>query len=103
MLDKRAAHALQETRAHPATKPNRFQLLFPTIPGSWRTLIEMFSTKLSKQSLRGIRMGTVDEPEARTLRYLDWVNEDPVPFHWRYKRGTLVMMNEAGPQFAKRG
>jgi hypothetical protein len=49
----------------------------------------MFFAKLSKQCLRGMRVATVEELETRILQYLAWLNEDPVPFRWRYKLETL--------------
>ncbi len=89
VLDNHSAHTSRETQAYLATKPNRFQFVFTPTHGSWLNLIEMFFAKLSKQCLRGIRVSTVDELEARVLQYLDWVNEDPVPFRWLYQLETL--------------
>ena len=52
---------------------------------SWLNLIEMFFAKLTKQLLHGIRARPREELQARILAYLVWLNEDPVPFQWRWK------------------
>jgi transposase len=89
VLDNHSAHTSRETQAYLATKPNRFQFVFTPTHGSWLNLIEMFFAKLSKQCLRGMRVASLEELEARILQYLAWLNEDPVPFRWRYKLETL--------------
>ena len=89
VLDNHSAHTSRETQAYLATKPNRFQFVFTPTHGSWLNLIEMFFAKLSKQCLRGMRVTSLEELEARILQYLAWLNEDPVPFRWRYKLETL--------------
>jgi transposase len=89
VLDNHSAHTSRETQAYLATKPNRFQFVLTPTHGSWLNLIEMFFAKLSKQCLRGMRVATVEELETRILQYLAWLNEDPVPFRWRYKLETL--------------
>jgi transposase len=85
VLDNHSAHTSRETQAYLATQPNRFQFVFTPTHGSWLNLIAMFFAKLSKQCLRGIRVTTVEELETRILQYLAWLNEDPVPFRWRWK------------------
>lgn len=89
VLDNHSAHTSRETQAYLATKPNRFQFVFTPTHGSWLNLIEMFFAKLSKQCLRGIRVASREELEARILQYLAWLNADPVPFRWRYKLETM--------------
>lgn len=83
VLDNHSAHRSQETRAYLATRPNRFAFVFTPTHASWLNLIEMFFAKLAQQALRGIRVDSVEELEARILQYLAWVNADPVPFRWR--------------------
>ena len=95
VLDNHSAHTSRETQAYLATKPNRFHFVFTPTHGSWLNLIEMFFAKLSKQCLRGIRVETIEELEERILQYLAWLNEDPVPFRWRYKLEPLEAEEDA--------
>ena len=85
VLDNHSAHPSKETRAYVATKPNRFEFVFPPVHASWLNLIEMFFAKLAKQCLRGIRVDSAEELETRLQQYLDGVNTDPVPFRWRWR------------------
>ena len=84
VLDNHSAHRSQETRRYLDQHPNRFVFVFTPTHASWLNLIEMFFAKLAKQCLRGIRVATVDELEARILQYIAWLNEDPVPFRWQW-------------------
>jgi hypothetical protein len=59
--------------------------MFTPVHASWLNLIEMFFAKLAKQCLRGIRVASVAELQARLEHYLAWVNTDPVPFRWRWR------------------
>lgn len=85
VLDNHSAHTSKETRAYLATVPNRFDFVFTPKHASWLNLIEMFFAKLSKQLLRGIRVQSREELAQRILDYLDWLNQDPVPFRWKWK------------------
>lgn len=64
--------------------PNRFDFVFTPKHASWLNLIEVFFAKLSKQLLKGIRVNSTDELADRMLAYIDWLNQDPVPFRWRW-------------------
>ena len=44
-----------------------------------------FFAKLSKQLLNRIRVNSREELAGRMLAYVTWLNDDPVPFHWRWK------------------
>lgn len=85
VLDNHSAHTSKETRAYLDTVPNRFNFVFTPTHASWLNLIEMFFAKLSKQLLNGIRVNSQEELAERILAYLAWLNEDPVPFRWRWK------------------
>ncbi|AEJ40512.1 hypothetical protein TPY_2351 [Sulfobacillus acidophilus TPY] len=84
ILDNHSAHTSRETRAYLATVPNRFDFVFTPKHASWLNLIEVFFAKLSKQLLKGIRVNSTDELADRMLAYIDWLNQDPVPFRWRW-------------------
>jgi hypothetical protein len=59
--------------------------VFTPVHASWLNLMEMFLAKLAKQCLRGIRVASVAELQARLEQDLAWVNTDPVPFRWRWR------------------
>ena len=85
ILDNLKVHTSDETRKYLATVPGRFEFVFTPKHGSWLNLIEGFFSKLTRQSLRGIRVKSKDELIARIYKYFDEVNESPVVYHWKYK------------------
>lgn len=85
VLDNHSAHTSQETRRYLATQPNRFAFVLTPVHASWLNLIMVFFAKLAKQCLRGIRVASAEELETRLQQYLDGVNQDPVPFRWRWR------------------
>ena len=52
-------------------------------------LVEGFFSKLTRQLLKGIRVKTKDELVQRIYKYFDEVNEDPVVYHWKYRREEI--------------
>jgi hypothetical protein len=48
-------------------------------------MIEGFFSKMTRQSLRGIRVATKEELVQRIYKYFDEINEMPVVFRWTYK------------------
>ena len=85
ILDNLKVHTSDETRKYLATVPGRFEFVFTPKHGSWLNLIEGFFSKLTRQSLRGIRVKTKEELIARIYKYFEEVNESPVVYHWKYK------------------
>lgn len=85
VLDNLKIHTSEETRKYLATIPGRFGFVFTPKHGSWLNLIEGFFSKLTRQSLKGIRVKTKDELVERIYKYFDEVNADPVVYHWKYK------------------
>lgn len=85
ILDNLKVHTSDETRKYLATVPGRFEFVFTPKHGSWLNLIEGFFSKLTRQSLRGIRVKSKEELIARIYKYFDEVNESPVVYHWKYK------------------
>jgi len=59
--------------------------VFTPKQGSWLNLVAVFSAKMTKTILRGIRVASKAELKARIMRYLQEFNSDPVVFRWRYK------------------
>lgn len=84
VLDNHSAHTSKETRAYLETVPNRFEFVFTPKHGSWLNIIESFFAKMSKSFLRDIRVNSKEELKERIELYLQEVNENPVPFRWRY-------------------
>lgn len=85
ILDNLKVHTSEETRKYLATVPGRFEFVFTPKHGSWLNLVEGFFSKLTRQSLKGIRVKTKEELIERIYRYFDEVNEEPVVYHWKYK------------------
>ena len=85
VLDNLKVHSSKETRDYLATVPGRFEFVFTPKHGSWLNLVEGFFSKLTRQSLKGIRVKSVEELTQRIYKYVDEVNADPVVYHWKYK------------------
>ena len=85
VLDNLKVHSSEETRKYLATVPGRFEFVFTPKHGSWLNLIEGFFSKLTRQSLKGIRVKTKEELVERIYKYFDEVNEEPIIYHWKYK------------------
>jgi len=85
ILDNHSAHISKETRAHLATRPNRFEFIFTPTHGSWLNLIESLFGKMARTMLRGIRVKSKAELKERIRKYLDEINADPVVFRWKYR------------------
>lgn len=84
ILDNHSAHTSKETRAYLETVPNRFEFVFTPKHGSWLNIIESFFSKMTRSFLRHIRVKSKDELKERIELYLKEVNENPVPFRWKY-------------------
>jgi len=84
ILDNHSAHVSKETRRFLAQFPNRFEFIFTPKHGSWLNLIESFFAKMAKSFLRGLRVQSKEELNARILKWLDEINAAPVVFRWKY-------------------
>ena len=85
ILDNLKVHTSEETRKYLATNPGRFEFVFTPKHGSWLNLVEGFFSKLTRQSLKGIRVKSKEELVSRIYKYFDEVNAEPVVYHWKYK------------------
>jgi len=94
ILDNHSAHISKETRKYLATKPNRFEFIFTPTHASWLNLVETFFGKLARTMLRGIRVKSKAELKTRLLQHIEYLNEAPVVFHWKYKMDKVE--NETG-------
>ena len=85
ILDNHSAHTSKETRAYLETVPNRFEFVFTPKHGSWLNIIESFFSKMTRSFLRHIRVKSKEELKERIELFLKEVNENPVPFRWKYE------------------
>lgn len=85
VLDNLKVHTSEVTRKYLSTVPGRFEFVFTPKHGSWLNLVEGFFSKLTRQSLRGIRVKYKEELINRIYKYFNEVNEEPVVYHWKYK------------------
>jgi transposase len=92
VLDKHSAHVSRQIRTFLATLPNRFAFTFTPGHGSWLNLIESFFGKMARTLLRGIRVASAEELQARIELYLQEINEKPVAFRWKYNPETLSVV-----------
>lgn len=58
VLDNLKVHTSEETKKYLATVPGRFEFVFTPKHGSWLNLVEGFFSKLTRQTLKGIRVKT---------------------------------------------
>ena len=94
ILDNHSAHISKETRKYLATKPNRFEFIFTPTHASWLNLIETFFGKLARTMLRNIRVKSKAELRSRILKHIDYLNESPVIFRWKYKMDEVKLETE---------
>lgn len=85
VLDNLKVHTSEGTKKYLATVPGRFEFVFTPKHGSWLNLIEGFFSKLTRQTLKGIRVKTKEKLVKRIYKYFDEVNAEPVVYHWKYK------------------
>jgi len=85
VLDNLKVHTSEETRKYLATISGRFEFVFTPKHGSWLNLVEGFFSKMTRQMLKGIRVGSKEELIERIYKYFVEVNEEPVVYHWKYK------------------
>ena len=62
VLDNLKVHTSEETKKYLASIPGRFEFVFTPKHGPWLNLVEGFFSKLTRQSLNGIRVNTKEEP-----------------------------------------
>jgi transposase len=61
ILDNHSAHTSRETQRFLATRPQRFQFVFIPKHGSWLNLVENLFSKMTRTTLREIRVATKQE------------------------------------------
>ena len=94
ILDNHSAHTSAETQTYLNTIPDRFEFVFTPTHGSWLNMIEGFFSKMTRQMLKGIRVSSKDELKERIYKYFDEVNEEPVPYKWKYRMDTIHLEDE---------
>jgi hypothetical protein len=68
-------------------------LIFTAKHGSWLNQIQSFFAKMTKQVLRLLRVNSKDELKQRIERYFQEINENPVPFRWKYGLESYIITN----------
>lgn len=84
-MDNLKVHTSEETRKYLASVPSRFEFVFTPKHGLWFSCEEGFFNKLTRQSLKGIRVKTKEELVGWLYKCFDEVNADPVVYHWKYR------------------
>ena len=82
LLDNHSAHISKETLAYLATRPNRFIYVHTPKHGSWLNLVETLFGKMARTFLRGIRVKSWSELQARILQGIAEINASPVVHRW---------------------
>ena len=94
ILDNHSAHTSRETQEYLNTVPGRFEFVFTPTHGSWLNMVEGFFSKMTRQMLSGIRVGSKEELKERILKYFEEINEVPVPYKWKYRLDTIDLSEE---------
>ena len=94
ILDNHSAHKSRETQEYLNTVPGRFAFVFTPTHGSWLNMVEGFFSKMTRQMLSGIRVGSKEELKERILKYFEEINEVPVPYKWKYRMETIDLSKE---------
>ena len=68
--------------------------MFTPTHGSWLNMVEGFFSKMTRQMLSGIRVGSKEELKERILKYFEEINEVPVPYKWKYRMETIDLSKE---------
>jgi len=63
----------------------RFTFTFAPTHGSWFNIIEGFSSKLVRSTLRHIRVSSKDELKQRLIVFISDMDREPIVHTWRYK------------------
>lgn len=100
ILDNHSAHTSAETQEYLNTVPGRFEFVFTPTHGSWLNMIEAFFSKMTRQTLKGIRVNSKEELISRILLYFDEINSMPVPYRWKYKMDSIDLSKEDVSQIA---
>ena len=95
VLDNLQVHTSKETRKYLAGVPGRFEFVFTPKHGSWLNLVEGFFSKLTRQSLKGIRVKTKSELVERIYKYFEEINDTPVVYQWKYRLDEINPNEEA--------
>jgi len=83
ILDNHSAHISKETTAYLGTRPNRFLYVHTPKHGAWLNLVETLFGKMARTFLKGIRVKSIEELEARILKGIQEINESPVIYRWK--------------------
>lgn len=84
VLDNLRVHRSEKVQKYISSVPGRFEFVFTPRHASWLNLVEGFFSKMTKQMLKGIRVGTKDELVTRIYKYFEEINAEPVVYKWSW-------------------
>lgn len=84
VLDNLRVHRSEKVQKYISSVPGRFEFVFTPRHASWLNLVEGFFSKMTKQMLKGIRVGTKDELVSRIYKYFEEINAEPVVYKWSW-------------------
>lgn len=84
VLDNLRVHRSEKVQKYISSVPGRFEFVFTPRHASWLNLVEGFFSKMTKQMLKGIRVGTKDELVIRIYKYFEEINAEPVVYKWSW-------------------
>lgn len=84
VLDNLRVHRSEKVQKYISSVPGRFEFVFTPKHASWLNLVEGFFSKMTKQMLKGIRVGTKDELVTRIYKYFEEINAEPVVYKWSW-------------------
>lgn len=90
VLDNLNTHSGPEVTAWLKRHHGRFIFHFTPFHASWLNQVEVWFSILSRQFLRHASFASVDDLEARLLRFIDRYNTRAGPFTWTWKGYPLV-------------
>ena len=71
-----------------ATYDNAWLVSLP-VHASWLNQVEIWFSIVQRKALTPNDMTSTDEIEQRLMRFQDYQNENPKPFHWRFTKENL--------------
>ena len=60
------------------------EFVFTPKHASWLNVVEVLFSKMARSVLRHMRVGSKSELVRRIEAYWEQINQDPVPFRWKY-------------------
>ncbi len=85
ILDNHSVHKSKKVFDYLSTHPGRFKFTFTPKHASWLNLVESFFSKLTRMSLKGLRVKTKTELIQHIEKFIEQVNQVPVVYRWKWR------------------